>query len=63
MLPWFFGPTGVSSMVVALLAGMVMLVPAWQLYMTRDRKDARRLMFASFIYLPVVQLAYVLDRL
>ena len=63
MLPWFFGLTGVSSMVVALLAGMVMLVPAWQLYMTRDRKDARRLMFASFIYLPVVQLAYVLDRL
>jgi len=63
MLPWFFGLTGVTSMVVALLAGMVMLVPAWQLYMTRDRKDARRLMFASFIYLPVVQLAYVLDRL
>lgn len=63
MLPWFFGLTGVISMIVALLAGMVMLVPAWRLYMTRDRKDARRLMFASFIYLPVVQVAYVLDKL
>ncbi|MBK8340246.1 MAG: protoheme IX farnesyltransferase [Flavobacteriales bacterium] len=63
MLPWAFGFTGVVSMVVALLAGLVMLVPAWQLYMTRDRKDARRLMFSSFIYLPVVQLTYVLDKL
>ena len=49
-------------MVVAVLAGLIMLVPAWQLYMTRDRKDSRRLMFRVFIYLPVVQLAYVLDK-
>ena len=62
MLPWFFGFSGAFSMVVAVLAGLIMLVPAWQLYMTRDRKDARRLMFSSFIYLPLVQLAYVLDK-
>ena len=41
----------------------VMLVPAFRLFISRDRKDARKLMFASFLYLPVVQLAYVLDRL
>jgi hypothetical protein len=28
-----------------------------------EMQDARRLMFASFIYLPVVQIAYVLDKL
>ncbi len=63
MLPWVFGFTGVVSAVVAVLAGMVMLWPAMRLFFTTDMRDARRLMFASFLYLPVVQLAYVLDRL
>jgi protoheme IX farnesyltransferase len=63
MLPWVFGFTGMAAMVVAVLAGVVMLVPAWRLYQSRDVRDARKLMFASFIYLPIVQLAYVLDRL
>jgi heme o synthase len=63
MLPWVFGFTGMVAMVVAVLAGVVMLVPAWRLFQTRDVRDARKLMFASFIYLPIVQLAYVLDRL
>lgn len=62
MLPWVFGFTGAVSMVVAVLAGVVMLVPAWRLFLTRDVREARRLMFASFLYLPIVQLAYVLDR-
>jgi len=63
MLPWVFGFTGMVAMVVAVLAGVVMLVPAWRLFQSRDVRDARKLMFASFIYLPIVQLAYVLDKL
>ncbi len=63
MLPWVFGLTGSVSMIVAVIAGAFMLWPAFKLYFTRDRKDARRLMFASFLYLPVVQIAYVLDRI
>ncbi len=62
MLPWVFGFVGPYAMVAAVLFGLVMLVPAWRLYRSRDRKDARTLMFASFLYLPLVQLAYVLDR-
>jgi protoheme IX farnesyltransferase len=63
MLPWVFNLTGAVSMMVAVALGMLMLVPAVQLFLSRDKRDARRLMFASFIYLPLVQLAYVLDRL
>jgi heme o synthase len=63
MLPWVFDLTGTFSMWVAIIAGIWMLVPAMRLHFTLDKADARRLMFASFIYLPVVQLAYVLDRL
>lgn len=63
MLPWYFGFSGSWSMVVAVAAGLLMVVPAVKLFRTRDRKDARRLMFASFLHLPLVQLAYVLDRI
>ena len=63
MLPWVFGLVGLSSMGVAVLLGLVMLVPAWRLYRSLERKRARQLMFASFLYLPIVQLAYVIDRL
>ena len=62
MLPWFFGFTGPVSALVAIVAGTVMVLPAWKLFRSHDRTDARRLMFASFLYLPIVQLACVLDR-
>jgi heme o synthase len=63
MLPWAFGFTGGISAIVAALAGILMLVPAIALFRSRETKDARRLMFASFIYLPAVLIAYVADLL
>ena len=64
MLPWVFGLVGPVAMWVAVAMGAVMLWPAWRLYLgAGEMQEARRLMFASFLYLPVVQLAYVLDRL
>jgi protoheme IX farnesyltransferase len=62
MLPWVFDLTGPAAAWVAALAGVVMVVPAIGLVRTGSMRDARRLMFASFLYLPVVQLAYVLAR-
>ena len=67
LLPWAL-PTG-SPMVgnialsVAVLCGIGFMIPAIKLYRTLDRKHARQLMFASFAYLPVVQIAYVLDKI
>lgn len=63
MLPWVFGFTGPIAMITAVASGLIMLVPALRLFHSHDRKHARQLMFASFLYLPAVQLAYVLDRL
>ena len=31
--------------------------------MTCDDKDARKLMFASFFYLPIIQFLYVFDKI
>ncbi len=63
LLPWAFGLTGHWSALVAILLGLWMLLHALRLMRSLDKADARRLMFASFLYLPVVQLAYVLDKL
>lgn len=63
MLPWVFGLTGPWAAITAGLLGLWMLLQALRLMRSLDKADARRLMFASFLYLPVVQLAYVLDKL
>jgi protoheme IX farnesyltransferase len=63
LLPWSFGITGHWSALVNTVLGLWMLLHALRLLRTLEKADARRLMFASFLYLPVVQLAYVLDKL
>jgi protoheme IX farnesyltransferase len=67
LLPWAL-PTespmvGNIALSVAILCGIGFMIPAVKLYRTLDRKHARQLMFASFAYLPVVQIAYVLDKI
>jgi len=49
--------------IVAILSGLLFAVPAYRLHQTLDMKHARTLMFASFAYLPIVQLAFVLDKI
>lgn len=67
LLPWALPGdatmVGNVALVVAILAGLGFLVPAVKLWRSLDVKDARQLMFASFLYLPIVQVTYVLDKL
>lgn len=63
LAPWWFGFAGLAALSVCLLSGLLFLWPAWQLYRTVDKAWARKLMFASFVYLPVVQLVYLFDKL
>lgn len=62
LLPWVMGWTGTVSLILVLLLGIGFFLYSYRLLMTCDDKDARKLMFASFIYLPLVQFLYVLDR-
>lgn len=62
LLPTFFGYTGIFSAVVAIIAGVIFTKQAIDLYRTLSSEDAKKLMFGSFIYLPVVQLAYLIDQ-
>lgn len=62
-LPYFFGFTGIISLAVSLIAGLFFLVQGIQLATDLSDKSARKLMFASFAYIPVVFIAYVLDKI
>jgi protoheme IX farnesyltransferase len=54
---------GPFSAVIFLLAALVMLYPAYFLFKTLEDRWATKLMFASFIYLPVVLIALLIDQL
>ncbi|WP_035841950.1 heme o synthase [Crocinitomix catalasitica] len=62
LLPWLIGLTGDITLVVATVAGAWFFWKAYKLYLNLDDKSARSLMFASFIYLPVIQFLYVFDK-
>lgn len=63
LLPWLMDWTGTVSLVLVLLLGIGFFMYAYRLLLTCDDKDARKLMFASFLYLPLVQFLYVFDRM
>ncbi len=63
LVPAWFGFTGVVSAVVVLLCGLVFLFQALNLFRECTVPAARKLMFGSFFYLPVILLALYLDRI
>lgn len=62
LLPTYFGLTGINSGVIATICGVLFLAQTFSLMRDCSRKSALRIMFGSFIYLPVVQIAYLLDK-
>ena len=63
LLPWLLGWTGVVSLIVATVLGLLFFLQSYKLLRTCDDKDAKKLMFASFIYLPIIQFLYVFDKI
>lgn len=63
MLPYQYGVAGVTSAIVGALGGLMLSYYSFRLFKTCEISDAKKLMFASFIYLPMVQLAYLFDKL
>ena len=63
MLPWAWEMTGWISLLIVLIANLYMIAQCVRLYREMDVKAARRVMFSSYIYLPVVLLALIGDKL
>ncbi|MFD3002290.1 heme o synthase [Pontibacter toksunensis] len=63
MLPLQFGMTGVTSAMIAVVCGVLFLAQTFYLMRTCSKKAAMSIMFGSFLYLPIVQIAFVLDKI
>lgn len=63
LLPWVLGMTGIWTLIIGTIVGFIFFYYSYRLLLTCDDKDARKLMFASFFYLPIIQFLYVFDKL
>jgi len=63
VIPYFIGVSGTISLVIVALANVFMVWRCVQLYRNMDVSSARRVMFSSYIYLPIVLLALLADKL
>jgi heme o synthase len=62
MVPHAIGLVGNPGMWVCVLCGLMYFGASIIFYLKNDHKSARRVMFASFIYLPTVLLALVINK-
>ena len=63
ILPYYFGLSGQVSMWIVMGCNLFMVIQCIRLYKEMDIKAARRVMFSSYIYLPIVLLALLADKI
>lgn len=61
--PRAMGMSGNMGMYVSIACGLMYFAASYLFYIKNDHASARRVMFASFIYLPVVLLALLFDKM
>ncbi len=62
-VPHLLHMTGINSAMIAVMCGVLFLSQTFYLMSKPADKAALMLMFGSFIYLPIVQIAYLLDKI
>jgi len=63
LMPIVFNISGSVAAIIIILCGIGFILQAIKLYSKCDVKSAQQLMFGSFIYLPVVQIALMIDKI
>jgi heme o synthase len=63
LLPLKFGMAGNTLAIVSLITGFVFFLQSLKLYRQCTVKAAKELMFGSFLYLPIVQITLLIDKL
>ena len=61
LLPWSVGLIGWGTMAGIMLCGVLFALPAFALRKKLEDKQAKQLMYASFLYLPLIQILMVVD--
>lgn len=63
MLPFVFKLTGVVSAIIFVIAGIAMIYPSVKLFKEKSDKAATKVMLTSFIYVPIILLAWYFDKI
>ena len=63
VLPYFIGMTGMISLVMVAVCNLFMVWQCVRLYRNMDVSSARRVMFSSYIYLAMVLLTLLADKI
>ena len=61
LIPTYLGIGGNVAMAIVFLSGLAVLYFSIRLHLGHEEKMASRLMFSTFFYLPIVQLAYLMS--
>jgi protoheme IX farnesyltransferase len=62
VIPYFIGMAGIVSLIIVSIANVFMVWKCVQLYRNMNVSSARKVMFGSYIYLPIVLLALLADK-
>lgn len=62
LFPVLFGMSGIVSLIIISVCGAFFTYQAYKLYKECTIEAARKLMFGSFIYLPIVQMAVMIGK-
>lgn len=60
LMPLYLGLATMKAIIVIIPLSIYFLYKAFKLFKSLDEKDARKLLYASFLYTPVVFLSYIL---
>ncbi len=63
LLPATFGVAGINSAIIATVCAVLFLIQTFGLMRDNSRKSALKIMYGSFLYLPIVQIAYLVDKI
>jgi protoheme IX farnesyltransferase len=63
LLPTVFGLTGIISGTIATVCGVLFLAQTFRHMKNCSRSTALSIMYFSFLYLPIVQIAYLMDKI
>jgi protoheme IX farnesyltransferase len=63
LLPMLFGLTGIVSAMIATVCGVLFLIQTFRHMRSCNRNTALSIMYSSFLYLPIVQIAYLMDKI
>lgn len=63
IMPFLLGESGIVSAVILTVMTLIYTYFGWKLYKECSREAARKLMFSSFFYLPIVLFALLADKI